>query len=253
MNITIKKRDINKMINIAICDDDEKDVDFLHNKFAQILKDNGIIAEFNKFIDPVKFMESLKENNYDLVFLDISMSPVSGLEIADYISKNANFTRIVFITNHDVFARKTFRYSPIAFISKKFFYEELAENIEIIFNKLKVLTSYFSVVINKIPQKIKIADIYYISTDRDSINNIIIHKTDGTQLIQRKTIKSVLDEINNDVMVQINKGIIVNVANIKKLEVNKTEIILDNGEMLTVSRNYYNILKEKYFKYERIL
>ena len=181
------------------------------------------------------------------------MSPVSGLEIADYLSKNAEFTRIVFITNYDVFARKTFKYSPIAFICKNFFHEELAENMEIIFNKLKILTSYLNVVVNQATQKIKIADIYYISTDRNSVNNIIIHKTDGAQLSQRKTIKSILDEINNDVLVQINKGIIVNVAHIKKLETNKTEIILDNGETLNVSRNYYNILKEKFFKYERIL
>ena len=239
------------MIRIAICDDEEKEADFLYNKFSQILKNNEIAADISKFTSPVKFMENLKDAYYDLVFLDIEMPHISGLEIADYLSKNADFTRIVFITNHDTLARKTFRYSPIAFISKNFFEQELEENMNIIFDKLKIITSYYTATVNKLPQKIKISDINYISTDKSS-NNIIIHQADGTKLSERKTFKSVLEVINNDIMVQINKGIIVNVAHIKKLE-NGSDIILYNGERLIVSRNYYSALKEKYFEYERIL
>lgn len=88
--------------------------------------------------------------------------------------------------------------------------------------------------------------------DEKSGNNIVIHKTDGTSLSERKTFKSALEAISSDIMVQINKGVIVNVAHIKKIE-NNFDIILYNGKLLTVSRIYHNVLKEKYFEYERAL
>lgn len=131
------------MINIAICDDDEKQVHLLHDKFYQILKDYGIAAKISRFASPVKFMENLRETSYDLVFLDIEMSPINGFEIADYLTQHKEFTRIVFISSHDInIARKSIRYSPIAFISKNHFEQELKENMDIIFDKLKLMSSH---------------------------------------------------------------------------------------------------------------
>ncbi|MCL2773415.1 MAG: LytTR family DNA-binding domain-containing protein [Oscillospiraceae bacterium] len=230
-------------IDIAIVDDDESMIDSVRHKSNEILNKAGISAHFDGFNLPEKFIEHLKKNSYDLVFLDIEMQPISGEEIAEYITKNSDYTLIIFVTNHDDFAARGYLYSPIAFIRKNRFDEDFEVYKDIILEKLKDIYLYY-IIENKTPEKVRIYDICYISSD---VNDIIIHTVDKRTIKQRKTLKS-FAETNYKTIVQISRDILVNLVRVERL-VNTYNIRLDNGETLYISKKYYGNFEKKYFKH----
>ena len=233
------------MISIAICDDEEDYINDIYEKFYGILNTAGMSALFDRFISPDNFKETLKQKYYDLVFLDIEMQPISGEEIAEDIMKNTSSTKIVFVTHHDEFAPIGYLYLPIAFIRKKFFDDDFELYKNTMIEKLKDIELYYIVENKTMPEKIRVADIRYISSDG---NDIILYMADNSTKTQRKTLKSFADEVNSNAIIQINRSILVNVAHIKKV-VGKYDIILDNEKTLNISRKYSAEFNERFFKY----
>jgi len=240
-----------QIINIAICDDEENMANLIFQKINSIIKNINKPIKLDKFTSSINLMKSLKKDFYDLIFLDIEMKPHSGIDIAKYINNNLKSTKIVFVTNHNEISHAMYRYSPIAFIRKNHLDEDLEENMDIIFGKLKIFYEYYTVIENKIPKRIQILDICYI---KSSGNDIEIHMKNKTVINQRKTFKTILAELNNGVMVQINKGILINATHIHKMnEDNKlgmNNLFLKNGEEFYINKNYYNDVKKKFFEYD---
>lgn len=73
-------------------------------------------------------------------------------------------------------------------------------------------------------------------------NTLILHFNDSTTIEERKSIKSLMQELSPFVFVQISQSIVVNKAKIQTIEGDK--VILENGEELHVSRIYRNVLRD---------
>ena len=72
------------------------------------------------FADGAELMDYLKEHHVDVIFTDINMSPVSGLDIAQYVHKNRPETSVVFISGYKEFefAQKALEYNVHGYIIK---------------------------------------------------------------------------------------------------------------------------------------
>ncbi len=120
--------------------------------------------------------ELLKDVNYDLIFLDIQMPGLSGLEFAEQLKKYSRQPDIIFITAYDEHAVKAFELQAIDYILKPFDKDRLEkaiENAQERIQKNKPIRQ-FARVISKIPLKkegktilLPISDIYYIDTSSD--------------------------------------------------------------------------------------
>lgn len=77
---------------ILIVDDDEE----FCEEMSEILKDEGYYVD--QIFDGLKVSKLFKENKYDLVFLDMKMPGISGLEILRNIRQEKIETKIIVIT-----------------------------------------------------------------------------------------------------------------------------------------------------------
>jgi len=118
------------MIRTIIVDDEELAVEqlfFLLKQYDQI----DVVAQFTDPLDVLGKVEMLKP---ELIFLDIKMPGISGLDIADEIMQISPKTYIVFVTAFDEYALKAFDYNAIDYIIKPVTKRRLNNTMEKYFN-----------------------------------------------------------------------------------------------------------------------
>lgn len=113
------------MHNIAICDDDESIVTRLAEIVEQYTRQNNLPIEVNTFSSGVALLE--KFNGYDLIFLDIDMPEMNGIDVAKKIREKDRNCKIIYITNHDDFTHQAFSVRAYGYIVKPFT-KEIIEN-----------------------------------------------------------------------------------------------------------------------------
>lgn len=114
------------MIKVAIIDDEQLAVDNL----SYILSDFKDIEVIGRFTDSVHLLEFLKENTIDLIFMDIEMPEVSGLELAEKINSLYGNIEVVFATAYNQYAIKAFEVSAIDYILKPLSKARIEKTIE---------------------------------------------------------------------------------------------------------------------------
>ena len=90
-------------INYAVCDDEEIILDAVFDRVRTIFKRSGIMAIGQKFRSP-KALQSyiLKPDNREelnLVFLDIDMPELNGIELGKAIKEHNKKIEIIFVSN----------------------------------------------------------------------------------------------------------------------------------------------------------
>lgn len=91
---------------------------------------------------PAVFLEEVSEAKYDLIFLDIDMPSISGMQIASELNKQGSNTTLIFVSNHSNFVFEAFRYSAYRFIRKNNLLSDTAEAISLFCNALKTKENY---------------------------------------------------------------------------------------------------------------
>ncbi|OON97610.1 MAG: hypothetical protein ATN36_02740 [Epulopiscium sp. Nele67-Bin005] len=104
------------MLNIAICDDETS----ITNTIASFIYKYNPNYSVSIFNDGDQFLEFLQSNLVDLIFLDIEIGNINGIEIGNFIRKilDNHTTKIVFITAKDGYEISLFDIQPLNFIKK---------------------------------------------------------------------------------------------------------------------------------------
>ena len=82
-------------MNIAICDDEQQDIDILYN----YCKSCKLPYNISTFLSASALLEAFKSQFYDLIFLDIEMDKPNGFEIGSILAGHYTRPVIVFTTN----------------------------------------------------------------------------------------------------------------------------------------------------------
>nr|WP_121273847.1 LytTR family DNA-binding domain-containing protein [Pedobacter schmidteae] len=119
------------MIYKCIIIDDEPHFTQLMEEYIQEIPELKLIKTFN---DPLKAIaEMAGQEKIDIVFLDINMPHITGIELAPFLKKISSF--LIFITGHAQYAVKAFDLEADDFLYKPFRLERLKQSIKKIANK----------------------------------------------------------------------------------------------------------------------
>lgn len=102
------------MISAIIVDDEWAVGQWLDYK----LKETGIVEVIHVIQNPLELMECIKNKNIDVVFLDIAMPEITGLELAEQLSILEDPPEVVFVTAYNQFALEAFRVNAIDYVMK---------------------------------------------------------------------------------------------------------------------------------------
>jgi len=237
----------------AIIVEDEKLARDLLKNYLLTINNIELIGEFEDGFTGLKAINELKP---DIVFLDVQMPKLTGLELLELVDEIPN---IIFTTAYDEFAIRAFDLNAVDYLLKPFSQERFNKSIEKFFqqgisnskkdiNQLKTHISH-NKIIDKIVVKsnnniqiIPIEQVHYIESEDDYV---MIHSSFGKHL-KHQTMKY-YEEHLNDSFLRIHRSFIVNINMIQKIEKYGKEtyqVALKNGSDLKVSRSKYQNLKE---------
>lgn len=239
-----------KMIKIAVVDDDQLFVTEYKKNLKKLFNNHEVECEIDTYTEAYYFQGVQNDKNYNLIFLDIDMPEITGIDLADEIRKMNSRVTLVFVSNHDHFVFETFRYAAYRFIRKEKLKSDTEEMVASYCQEQKVKSSKMKF---DLESKRKVTEnlynIWYFYASRHDIFYVKENK-DASRL---NTHKYTLDSLENDLTqygyVRIHRSYLVNCEYIYELK--NDSVVLIDGQELTMSRGRIDEVKKAYQKLVR--
>ena len=226
-------------MKIYICDDEPQIVRDMENKIKNILQDGFITS----FTDGKQLLKTLESASCNILFLDIDMPEISGLDIAKELEKMSEKPLLVFVTSHDELVYDSLQYHPFGFIRKSYFEREIEKLLKDCEKELSKKERHFTFKSGTENMRIKLSEILYFESD----GNYLKLFTDGQEYRLRDTVAAVENTLSSSGFVRLHRGFLVNQAAVKRLGTEEAE--LGNGVKIPIGKNYAQEAKKRLMRY----
>ena len=195
-------------------------------------KENLLLQTYN---EPVMGLKAIEEQRPDLVFLDIEMNSISGLEIAHLLPKECCF---ILTTAHAHYALEGFDLDAVDFLHKPFSYERFEKAVDKAVRRLKSKVECVpDVVVVKEEYNnvtIRLEDITHI----EALGNYVkIHRMNQSYVLSRLNMKAMLDLLPSDRFIRIHRSFIISQDKVKRFTKN-TVTIDGTNKVLPIGKCY---------------
>jgi DNA-binding LytR/AlgR family response regulator len=229
------------IINCLIIDDEPLAINVIKNHIKEI--DNiNVIDTFNSAIDALNFMKS---NTVDLLFLDINMPLLDGLDFIKSLDKKP---MIVITTAYSEYAIKTYELEVLDYLMKPISFPRFLKTVNRAFKELNSnLTSNLKVakrahifikVDKKKMQKIYLDEILIIESLRDYLKITTI----SNKYIIHSTLSSFTEKLPSNNFIRIHRSFTIAIDKIEAVQGNSVEI---DGFKYVIGRSYIEHVKNR--------
>lgn len=234
------------MIKIAIVEDEEQASSTLKNMMEKYREENtpSSVFDISIFSSAEAFLADYRD--YEVIFLDIQMGGMNGMDAAREIRKRDENVMIVFVTNMSQYAIESYEVEAYDFILKPVTYGNFFMKFRRILKKLAHTSNeeYISLNTRFETRKVKIKDILYIESYG---HNIIFHLENGDEIkITGTTMNDWEKKLKDYYFIRINSGFLVN---LKYTSAVRGEYVQVKDKELHISRSKRQNLMTAFARY----
>ena len=229
------------MINVGICDDDSSVLKFIKDTLTSISKDENLRINIKCFNTGEELVDFYKISPYkcDILFLDILLDSVNGLELAKKINIYNFNTKIVLISNSKDYILDGYNVNATNYLLKPLKKEDIYKEFFKVLDLLnKDIHNYFKFVNNGAVNIIPVKDILYFEAFR---RKVIIHLEDKSLEFYSK-ITDIEKQMKKYNFIKCHRSYIVNLNKIKSLY--SSELVLLNNQKIPISKSYFLNIKD---------
>lgn len=226
-----------KLINCIIVEDEPLAMERMERFVAKVTALN-LVQTFDNGIDALLY---LKQNPIDILFLDINLGEMSGVQLAEQIT---NQTAIIFTTAYPEYAIKGFELNITDYLLKPFAFDRFYQSIERAIQRLekyseplKIPTFLFIKTEYRL-EKVNIEDILFIEGMGDYRR---IH-TKSTKIMTLQTFKDFELDLKGTSICRVHKSFMVNIQHLKSIERDRIYI---QEKVIPISETYKVAFNEK--------
>lgn len=213
-------------------------------KLRFFLEDFPNVEVVAECADAMTALESIKKHSPDLIFLDIQLPGISGMELIRSIFKNP--PGVIFTTAFDNYAIEAFDFRTLGYLLKPFdrqrFRATMLKALEQLGGSNGEVEERKKIPVKKEGDKGK-----FVLLDSDEINNvqsngntILIH-TDTSLFTMQSTLESIEKLLGSTQFLRVHRTTIVNrekIVEIENLSNNEYQLKLKNGKKIWTGRKY---------------
>lgn len=224
-------------MNCIIIDDD-KVSRLVIEKYIQKVDSLNLINSFDNAIDAANYFSSTEKEKIDLVFLDIEMPGMTGVEFLESLE---NLPQIIVVSAKEKYAIDAIQHDVADYLLKPIVYPRFLKSI----NKIKKKNEDEAIKVN--PNGIFVKDtsstfiriffddILYI----EAMENYIVITTKECKHTIHFTMKAILDKLPSSKFYRIHRSYIVNTENIDKIKDNMIIFDVNNKiKSIPISKSY---------------
>lgn len=236
-------------LNIAVCDDDEKDIAKLTNILENYYISKDIDFKIDLFASGKALFQSYKSpNDYHVLLLDVEMPVLNGIRIAEIVRTTIDkHVIIVFISNYPKYMQDSFRVHPFHYVTKPITMKNIYELMNHIIEEIMDSHIIYSLISTENgDMTINIKDVLYIEVVNGKKGILKFHFFDK-DLTTKGTLSYWKNELKEYNFYQCYRSILLNLTHIHYFE--KHFIILDNGQKIPVGRSSEKELRDLYLNH----
>jgi DNA-binding LytR/AlgR family response regulator len=202
------------------------------------------------FTNPFEAVPLINNNQIDLIFLDIVMPQISGLE---FLKSLYNPPMIIFTTAFKEYAFDGYEYDAVDYLVKPLAFDRFSRSVNKAFQLLKLkkpeetsieespglLPGFLMVKVEYSTIRVNLNDILYIEGLKDYVKIY----TEGKLIMTKTTMKNILEKLPSESFLRVHKSYIVSIDKIEMIE--NSRIVIGNqripiGESYRTS--FFNII-----------
>lgn len=231
---------------IGICDDEEMIIKVNKIYIEEIAKKHNMDIVIYSALNGDQIISNMKQHNLDIIFMDIDMKGISGIEAAVEIKKVNRDTSIIFVTAHSEFALTAYEIDAIGYLVKPIDPAKLEKLLlkaarQIVLEKNKITNSMLIITEDNVKKRLPQ---YKIICIEKQSNQCIAYMKDSTHYFY-DTIANIKGKLES-YFYQINQGVIINNKYIKDIEGN--QMLLKNGMSYTIGRKYIKEIRNMVYQ-----
>ena len=229
------------MFKIAVCDD----VASVCNELKTMIMDmkNDLICKeitIDTFYSGEALIDNIKEENlYDLIFLDIELGKINGVEVGHIIRKQMEdyVTKIIYISSKDIYDRQLFDVQPLHFLKKPIDSKKVFDDIQLAMKISEKENRNFEFKSFRNTIKVPYRDILYFESRGRKVflmgtkNNYIFYGNINS-----------LEEVLPKFFIHPNRSYFVNYEFVTCFKFE--ELIMTDGNIIPISRNKRKEIRE---------
>lgn len=234
------------MYRIGICDDGVNICSFIKKCLLKQAKQKSIQIEieiWNTGEDLQKFLQAGKR--IDILYLDIELFEVTGIEVASYIRNQLNDRnmQIIYISGKANYAKSLFKTQPMDFLVKPLKPEQISEAFNLAIKILSRATERFEFQSGKNHYYLPYNEIVYFTSSGRIVKIITV--------TEEKEFYGKLKEIGNKLpqsFFKVHHSYIVNDEYVRRYTYEMVELI--DGTQLTISKAYRKQVRQRFLQGE---
>ncbi|MGM0377436.1 MAG: LytR/AlgR family response regulator transcription factor [Bacteroidota bacterium] len=224
-------------MNCIIIDDDKLSIKIIE-EFVGRTEDLHLAGSFSSAVEAMNALNQPDADEVDLIFLDIEMPEMSGIEFLDSLD---TIPQVIIYSSQEKYALESYEYDVTDYLLKPVHFgrfikavNRARERYEKKESPVKESTEIF-IKNNGSLVRIKYDDILWI----EALENYVVLNTFNEKYTIHFTMKAISDKMPTDKFMRIHRSFIVNFSKIKVIEDNSVVIMTGNGsKVIPIGKSY---------------
>ena len=219
-------------MKVVICEDELLCVDVLSDHIKRWSRENGVFVEISIYISAEHFLFELEDGlNVDLLFLDIKLNKMNGIELAHRLRELEYRMQIVFTTDSPEYVFEGYNVSALNYLVKPIDYDRCRSILEQA-HKLIDRKNFYLCKTSESLHRILYDDMLYI----EMVSHTAIIHTRDTRYSTRKTIAEIIAELDDTLFVRCHKSFVVNIQHIASIS--KKCVVLSDKSSVDLGKTF---------------
>ncbi len=235
------------MFNIGICDDGENICTSIENMLLRYAKEKTVQIEVQIWNTGEGLRDYLAQGNHlDILFLDIELFKMTGIEVGSYIRNVLDNMglQIIYISGKASYALQLFKTQPMDFLVKPILQEHIAHAMDMAVKIIKKRNEKFEFRQGKDYYYISMGDIVYFESKAKKIKIVTLHDTYEIYGRLKDIVKGLTDDF-----IMIHQSYVINKEYVLRYTYEMIELV--DGTMLTISKVNRKQVRERILKDEQ--
>jgi two-component system LytT family response regulator len=221
-------------IKCMAIDDEPVALDILKDYIAKV----PFLECVGVFRDPLKALDYLRKNSVDLIFLDVNMPDLTGIQFLKTLKKKP---LVIFSTAYSEYALESYDYDAVDYLLKPIEFERFVkaankacEMLEVRAKNIPVFAGERDHIFIKSGtnfHKVKTENIFYIK----GTGNYVTFVFDQKEILSLMTMTKALEALPKDFFFRIHKSYIINSLHVDLIENEEVRI---RGERIPIGESY---------------
>lgn len=216
-----------------IIDDEPNAIDILQRYAARI----EYLTLLGTFRDPVKALQLLNTQETDLIFVDINMPELTGMQL---LSSLVNKPLVIFTTAYPQYAAESYEFDAVDYLVKPISFERFLKAVNKAYAQFRQPATDDVILLKSGTQLHRVNKNEILFFEKDS-NYIVVH-TNDKKILVRANLPDVFEWVSPAEFCQVHKSFIINLRFADIIEVHQVTV---KGKKIPVGATYRETLLQR--------